>query len=63
MSKSLHASIPAVDAILRLDVMTVLIEKYGLALVTEGVRTAIANIRVRIPELDERKLLPLIESS
>jgi L-seryl-tRNA(Ser) seleniumtransferase len=63
MSKSLHASIPAVDAILRLDVMTVLIEKYGLALVTEGVRTVIANIRVRIPELDEKKLLPLIESS
>ena len=63
MSKSLHASIPAIDEILRLDATTVLIEKYGRPLVTEGVRTVIDNIRSEISKLEGGKSLPLIENS
>ena len=57
MSKSLHASIPAIDEILRLDATTVLIKKYGRPLVTEGVRTVIENIRSEISKLEEGKSL------
>jgi L-seryl-tRNA(Ser) seleniumtransferase len=60
MSKSLHASVPSIDAILRLDGMIVLIEQYGRTLVTDAVRTVIDNIRIKIPELEE-KIIPLIE--
>jgi L-seryl-tRNA(Ser) seleniumtransferase len=60
--KSLHASVPSVDAILRLETVTALAEQYGRALVTEGVRSTIAGIRSQITELAE-KALPLLEEA
>lgn len=60
--KSLHASVPSVDSILRLPAVTVLIDQYGRALVTEGVRAVIGDIRGQISELGAMAL-PLLEKS
>ncbi|MBT3990002.1 MAG: L-seryl-tRNA(Sec) selenium transferase [Rhodospirillaceae bacterium] len=59
---SLHASVPSIDSILRLDTAAVLVEQYGRSLVTEGVRQVIADIRSQITELGE-KALPLLAES
>ena len=60
MSKSIHASVPSIDAILRLDSSIVLIEQYGRTLVTDAIRNVIENIRIKIPELGEN-VKPLVE--
>jgi len=60
MPKTVHASMPSVDAILRLNATTALIDQYGRVLVTEGIRWVIDDIRAKIPELDD-KALPLLE--
>ena len=60
MTKSILASVPSIDAILRLDATIVLIEEYGRTLVTSAIREVINNIRAKIPELDEN-IRPLIE--
>jgi len=60
MPKSLHASVPSIDAILRSDSMTVLIEQYGRTAVTDSVRFVIESIRKKVPELEE-KIFPLVE--
>jgi L-seryl-tRNA(Ser) seleniumtransferase len=60
--KTLHASVPSVDSILRLEAVTVLIEQHGRSLATEGIRSVIADIRSQISELGE-KALPLVEET
>ena len=60
MTKSILASVPSIDAILRLDATIVLIEEYGRTLVTSAIREVINNIRAKIPELGEN-VRPLIE--
>mgnify|MGYP003306545931 CR=1 FL=1 len=60
MTKSILASVPSIDAILRLDATIVLIEEYGRTLVTNAIRNVIHNIRLKIPELGEN-VRPLIE--
>ena len=60
MTKSILASVPSIDAILRLDATIVLIEEYGRTLVTSAIREVINSIRTKIPELGEN-VRPLIE--
>ena len=60
--KSLHSKVPSVDAILRLEPSIVLIEQFGRALVTDAVRTVVADIRSQISELGE-EALPLLEQA
>ena len=62
MPKTVHTFLPSVDTILRLNTVSVLINQYGKALVTEGIRWVIDDIRAKIPELGD-KVLPLLEGS
>jgi L-seryl-tRNA(Ser) seleniumtransferase len=63
MPKSLHAAVPSVDSILRLDSITVLVEQYGRSLIKVGVRKVIGDIRNYISDGDDQALSRLAESS
>ena len=57
--KSLHASVPSIDAVLRRDMVVPLISQYGRSLVKEAVRSVIDDIRTAVSNLAE-EAIPLL---
>ena len=57
--KSLHASVPSIDSVLRRDMVAPLISQYGRSLVTEAVRSVIDDIQIAISDLAD-EAIPLL---
>ena len=55
-SQSLHARVPSVDKLLRLEPVASLVKTYGRQLTTEAVRTLINEARAALQEEGERAL-------